>query len=93
MASYGLRSPPLGSEGLPARPSYDTETLKAYIKKLLSTTLQNAVFPNPREKERSKAWCKEIGERVKQKMIGARASFIKLLGWLIFVAEVQPRGL
>lgn len=73
MASYGLRSPPLPETQM-SRPSYDTETLRAYIKKLLSTTLQNAVFPSPREKDKCKAWCKEIGERVKQKMIGTHTS-------------------
>jgi len=40
------------------------------MKKLLSSTLQNATWPDPKEKEKVKQWCKEIGERVKDRAIG-----------------------
>lgn len=70
MASYGIRSPPPLPDAPSPRPKFDTETLKAYIKKLLSSTLQNEVFPIPRDRDRTKAWCKEIGERVKERMLG-----------------------
>ena len=74
---YGVRSPPptvsrsdASSPSAPPRPKFDSELLKAYIKKLLSTTLQTASWPPLRERERTKAWCKEIGERVKERMLG-----------------------
>ncbi|THH05126.1 hypothetical protein EW145_g5028 [Phellinidium pouzarii] len=76
MASHGIRSPPPPSDASSSRPKFDTETLKAYIKKLLSTTLQNEAFPSPRDRDRTKAWCKEIGERVKERMIGMYLSLI-----------------
>ncbi len=41
------------------------------MKKLLQTTLQPATWPVPRERDRVKAWMKEIGERVKERMIGS----------------------
>ena len=52
------------------RPEFDSETLKAYIKKLLASTLENEAFPQPKDRDRTKAWCKEIGERVKEQMLG-----------------------
>lgn len=39
------------------------------MKKLLSSTLQTATWPEPKERERVKAWMKEIGERVKERML------------------------
>lgn len=70
MSSHGMRSPPPPSP----RPSFDTESLQTYIKKLLASTLQGATFPAPRDRDRTKAWCKEIGDRVKERMIGMPAN-------------------
>ena len=72
MASYGVRSPPTPSSDAPSpRPRFDSETLKTYIKKLLQNTLQNESFPTPQNRDKLKAWCKEIGERVKEQMLSA----------------------
>lgn len=67
----GLRSPynPRAGAASP-RPTFDAELLKAYMKKLLQTTLQNATWPEQKDHERVKAWNKEIGERVKERAIG-----------------------
>lgn len=43
------------------------------MKKLLQTTLQTATWPPARERDKVKSWMKEIGERVKERMIGALA--------------------
>jgi len=70
MMSSGLRSPPTPRSGATTpRPTFDSELLRAYMKKLLQTTLQTATWPEPRERDRVKAWMKEIGERVKERMI------------------------
>ena len=69
--SSGLRSPPTPRSSAPSpKPTFDTELLRAYVKKLLQTTLQTATWPDPRERDRVKAWVKEIGERVKERMLG-----------------------
>ena len=68
--SYALRSPPPPDAPSSPRPRFDTELLKTYVKKLLQTTLQGAVWPGVRDRDRTKAWCKEIGERVKERMLG-----------------------
>ena len=93
MASYEIRSP--ASEAPSPRPKFDTELLKAYIKKLLSTTLQGASYPSPRERDRTKAWCKEIGERVKERMLGVHYNFASSLQRAPYLinTEIQPRGL
>lgn len=39
------------------------------MKKLLSTTFQNATWPEPKDRDNVKAWIKEIGERVKERMV------------------------
>ncbi|KJA30125.1 hypothetical protein HYPSUDRAFT_126350 [Hypholoma sublateritium FD-334 SS-4] len=66
----GLRSPPPPRSGAPSpRPKFDADLLRAYMKKLLSSTLQTATWPEPKERERVKAWMKEIGERVKERML------------------------
>ena len=80
MAS-GLRSPPTPRSSAPSprpsapspRPTFDAELLRAYMKKLLQTTFQSASWPEAREREKVKGWIKEIGERVKERMIGERA--------------------
>ena len=40
------------------------------MKELLATTLKNATWPEPKERDKVKAWMKEIGERVKKRMLG-----------------------
>ena len=40
------------------------------MKELLATTLKAATWPEPKEREKVKAWMKEIGERVKKRMLG-----------------------
>lgn len=71
-----LRSPPpprpdsSQSAASVPRPKFDSpELLKAYMKKLLSSTLQTSAWPEPKERDRVKAWMKEIGERVKERML------------------------
>lgn len=41
------------------------------MKELLQSTLRTATWPEPREREKVKGWIKEIGERVKKRMLGA----------------------
>jgi len=66
----GLRSPPASVSPAPSpRLKFDGDLLKAYIKKLLSTTLQNSPWPDVKDRDRVKAWIKEIGERVKERML------------------------
>ena len=40
------------------------------MKELLQSTLRSATWPEPRERDKVKAWMKEIGERVKKRMLG-----------------------
>ncbi|EIN10666.1 hypothetical protein PUNSTDRAFT_112491 [Punctularia strigosozonata HHB-11173 SS5] len=66
----GIRSPARSEAQSPvSRTKFDADLLKAYMKKLLSTTLQSAAWPEPKERHRVKGWMKEIGERVKERMI------------------------
>lgn len=66
----GMRSPITPRSNAPSpRPKFDSDLLKAYVKKLLSTTLQGASWPEARDRDRVRAWMKEIGERVKERMI------------------------
>jgi len=44
--------------------------LKAYMKKLLPATLQSSVWPPSKDRDQVKLWIKEIGERVKERMLG-----------------------
>jgi tctex1 domain-containing protein 2 len=39
------------------------------MKKLLSTTFQGANWPDVKEKDRVKGWIKDIGTRVKERMV------------------------
>ncbi|KAI0723354.1 hypothetical protein C8Q76DRAFT_691827 [Earliella scabrosa] len=78
MAS-GLRSPPTPRSSAPSprpsapspapRPTFDADLLRAYMKELLQSTLRTATWPEPRERDKVKAWIKEIGERVKKRML------------------------
>ncbi|KAF5387804.1 hypothetical protein D9615_000238 [Tricholomella constricta] len=65
----GLRSPPPRSDAASPRPNFDADLLKAYMKKLLSSTLQNNTWPEHKDRDRVKGWMKEIGERVKERMV------------------------
>ena len=67
----GLRSPQTPRSSAPSpRPTFDTDLLRAYVKKLLQTTLQSSTWPGQRDRERVKGWVKEIGDRVKERMLG-----------------------
>ncbi|KAF9469052.1 hypothetical protein BDZ94DRAFT_1245257 [Collybia nuda] len=69
-STSGLRSPPPPrSDAASPRPKFDSELLKAYMKKLLSSTLQNNSWPDQKERERVKEWIHEIGARVKERMV------------------------
>lgn len=72
---YGFRSPISRSEATsphPVRPTFDTELLRAYMKKLLQTTLQHTVWSSDREQVKS--WMKDVKERVKDRMIEIQPS-------------------
>ncbi|KAG9032211.1 hypothetical protein FRB95_001690 [Tulasnella sp. JGI-2019a] len=51
-----------------SRSKFDTDLLKGYIKKLVPTTLTGHVWDS-KNRDQHKAWCKEISERVKDRMI------------------------
>ena len=75
MTPSGLRTPTTPRSGAPSpKPTFDAETLRTYMKVLLQTTLQSATWPSSRERDRVRAWMKEIGERVKERMIGVLTS-------------------
>lgn len=40
------------------------------MKKLLPVTLQSSVWPSTKDRDQVKLWIKEIGERVKERMLG-----------------------
>ncbi|KAH9978044.1 hypothetical protein BGW80DRAFT_1285539 [Lactifluus volemus] len=66
----GLRSPASPRSGATSpRPKFDSDQLKPYIKKLLSSTLQDVTWADFKEKERKGALMKEIGDRVKERML------------------------
>ncbi|KAF8609397.1 hypothetical protein BDV93DRAFT_518220 [Ceratobasidium sp. AG-I] len=76
MLSPRVRSPNLQSPSIsrtapmsPVAPKkFDSDQLRGYMKKLLASTLQGMVW-DPKDRDKSKAWCKEIGERVKDRML------------------------
>lgn len=73
--SYGFRSPISRSEATSphlVRPAFDSELLRAYMKKLLQTTLQHAIWTPDREQVKS--WMKDVKERVKDRMIEIQPS-------------------
>lgn len=65
----GLRSPVPRADASSPRPKFDSDLLKAYMKKLLSSTFQGANWPDAREKDRVKSWIKDVGTRVKERMV------------------------
>ncbi|KAI0786353.1 hypothetical protein C8Q75DRAFT_808347 [Abortiporus biennis] len=68
--STGFMSPqtPRSSASSP-RPTFDTDLLRAYVKKLLQTNLQSSTWPETKDRDKVKAWIKEIGDRVKERML------------------------
>jgi tctex1 domain-containing protein 2 len=70
MASSSGMLSPLGSrsELSSPRPKFDSDLLRAYMKKLLTTTLQSQSWPEVKDRDRVKMWIQEIGERVKVRM-------------------------
>jgi hypothetical protein len=67
-----MRSPTTPrSEVSSPRQKFDSEMLKGYMKKLLPATLQSSVWPPSKDRDQVKLWIKEIGERVKERMLGA----------------------
>ncbi|KAI0770781.1 hypothetical protein BC629DRAFT_1715808 [Irpex lacteus] len=80
MIPSGLRSPSNPRSGAPSpRPNFDADLLRAYVKKLLQTNLSSAVWPPARERERVKQWMKEIGERVKERMLEIQPKGFKFI--------------
>lgn len=76
----GLRSPasPRSNTSSP-RPKFDSDSLKAYIKKLLPSILQTATWPEAKERDKVKEWIKEIGERVKERMVSLQGQGFKYI--------------
>ncbi|KAF7433235.1 hypothetical protein PC9H_005185 [Pleurotus ostreatus] len=76
----GLRSPasPRLNTSSP-RPKFDSDSLKAYIKKLLPSILQTATWPEAKERDKVKEWIKEIGERVKERMVSLQGQGFKYI--------------
>jgi hypothetical protein len=66
--------------------------LKTYIKKLLASMLQSVAWPEFKERERGRALMKEIGDRVKERMLGTlvRPSEAPETDSIV---EIEPRGL
>ena len=66
-----MRSPTTPRSDLSSpRQKFDSEMLKAYMKKLLPATLQSSAWPSTKDRDQVKLWIKEIGERVKERMLG-----------------------
>ncbi|KAJ7507581.1 hypothetical protein B0H11DRAFT_1967777 [Mycena galericulata] len=79
-SSTGFRSPPRSDAPSPApRTTFDADLLKVYTKTLLSTTLHSAVWPDPKERDKVKAWIKEIGDRVKARMLEIQPTGFKYI--------------
>ncbi|EGO01848.1 hypothetical protein SERLA73DRAFT_103911 [Serpula lacrymans var. lacrymans S7.3] len=92
MAALGLRSPPPPRSEAASprpRPAFDCELLRAYMKKLLSTTLQHAAWSG--ERDQIKAWMKEIGERVKERMVEIQPNNFKYIV-LVQISENLGQG-
>jgi hypothetical protein len=94
-AMSGIRSPasPRSGATSPRPNKFDSDQLKTYIKKLLASLLQNVAWPEFKERERGRALMKEIGDRVKERMLGTpynRPRPRKVTDPLI---EIEPRGL
>jgi hypothetical protein len=96
-ALSGVRSPASPRSGATSpRPSkFDSDQLKTYIKKLLASTLQNVTWPEFKERERGRALMKEVGDRVKERMLGTLVTSVcpsEAREAEPFI-EIEPRGL
>ncbi|KAJ7228818.1 hypothetical protein GGX14DRAFT_415188, partial [Mycena pura] len=85
-SSTGFRSPARSNAASPSpvpppppRPTFDAELLKNYTKALLSTTLHSALWPDAKERETVKGWMKEIGDRVKARMLEIQPTGFKYI--------------
>ncbi|KAF8211300.1 hypothetical protein K438DRAFT_1807079 [Mycena galopus ATCC 62051] len=79
-SSAGFRSPPRSEVASPSpRPTFDSDLLKVYTKTLLSTTLHSAIWPEIKERDKVKAWIKEIGDRVKTRMLEIQPTGFKYI--------------
>ncbi|KAF9221879.1 hypothetical protein BS17DRAFT_756476 [Gyrodon lividus] len=90
--SFGFRPPISRSETTsphPARPVFDTELLRAYMKKLLQTTLQHAIWSSDRDQVKS--WMRDIKERVKDRMIEIQPTGMKYIV-LVQISENLNQG-
>lgn len=90
--SLAFRSPISRSEAAsptPTRPVFDTELLRAYMKKLLQTSLQHAIWTNDRDQVKS--WMKDIKERVKDRMVEMQPSGFKYIV-LVQISENLNQG-
>jgi hypothetical protein len=67
--------------------------LKTYIKKLLASTLQNVTWADFKERERGRALMKEIGDRVKERMLGTLVRPSEDPESTEPFIEIEPRGL
>ncbi|KAI0027067.1 hypothetical protein K488DRAFT_81239 [Vararia minispora EC-137] len=68
--ALGLRSPPTPRSDAPSpRLAFDADQLRPYVKQLLISTLQNVAWVEARDRDRGRALMKEIGDRVKERMI------------------------
>lgn len=90
----GIRSPvsPRSGAASPRPSKFDADQLKTYIKKLLASTLQNVTWTEFRDKERGRALMKEVGDRVKERMLGAPHPLPNARETEPFT-EIEPRGL
>ncbi|GJJ07384.1 hypothetical protein Clacol_001586 [Clathrus columnatus] len=79
----------------PTRPKFDGQLLKTYMKKLLQSTLGSATWPDLKDKDRVRMWCREIGERVKERAVGRSPLYYFVLSTTILIhtiPEIEPRG-
>ncbi|KAH7903312.1 hypothetical protein BJ138DRAFT_167949 [Hygrophoropsis aurantiaca] len=67
--------------------TFDPDLLRAYVKKLLSTTLQHASWTSDRDQV--KAWMKEISQRVKERMLEIQPNNFK---YVVLVQINENRG-
>ncbi|KAI0029088.1 hypothetical protein K488DRAFT_57166 [Vararia minispora EC-137] len=72
--ALGLRSPPTPRSDVPSPClAYGVHQLWPYIMQLLISTLQNVTWVEAKDRDRGRALMKEIGDRVKGRMISVSA--------------------
>ena len=67
--SSGVRSPVPRADASSPRPKFDSDLLKAYMKQLLHSTFHGVTWPEMKDRERVKGWIKDVGTRVKERML------------------------